>query len=160
MNNETFKVQIQRLQTQWPNSYGEERLKRMWKLYEQLSNELFTEMVDEAIDTCRSAPLSEDFGKLEQVVQTRKAQQRYGSQLGSVGGVMHDAARSNKTADPELVNACMKLMNDLQTGKINKKQYFEGCDMIDQVAKRLSPTSSLVPSRLVTKQNPLPYKDD
>lgn len=156
MSPEVFKKQIDRIRSQWANAYGEERLKRIWATYgKSVSDDLFEEMVDMALDTMRSAPLADDFAKFEIECAKRRASSRVYDGLGATGfsGVMRDAAKNNKAADPEFVKLCVKLWNDKVTGKVNHKQFLEGCDALDQYARQLNPPGTRSPKEYA------PYKD-
>ena len=163
MTEEEFNKQLNRLKSQWSNSYGPERVARMWKGLKGLSEAFFAEIVDEALDTCRSAPLMEDFGKLEIEVGKRRAQGRIYdsfSRAGSPADALEEAARNNKTADPEFVKACMRLMKDKEDGRISSEQFFQMCDELDRLADQLNPQGRRRPSPEAPPPKYTPYRDD
>lgn len=48
---------------------------------------------------------------------------------------MQEAARTNRTADPEFVKACTKLLKDKLTGALTHDQFLEGCHLLDVAAR-------------------------
>jgi len=144
MNKEHFLKQLARLKSQWPNSYGDERSARIWTVFKDVMDDTFTGMIDIAIDRMRQAPLADDLGKFEQEVKNREFQNRvsYGAGRSQFGQVIGDAEKANnktKSADPDFVKACIKLLKDKTEGRITKAQFLEGCDALDQLAKQLEP---------------------
>jgi hypothetical protein len=147
MERKWFNEQIDRLRSQWPHGYGPERLARIWQLYEKVDNALFSEIVDAALDTMRSAPLAKDFKKLEGEITERRCQQRAyeGLSVVSVDGVLGRAERVNQTADKDFVRACSKHRTDFLTGKISRAAFDEGCKVLDELANQLNPSGKVIP---------------
>jgi len=50
--------------------------------------------------------------------------------------ILSDAEMLNTTADPDFVKTCIKLLQDYQSGLINKKQFDQGCNLLDETAKQ------------------------
>lgn len=142
MHREHFERQIARLRTQWQQGYGEERMVRLWKIFEKISNEDFTTMVDMALDTMRSAPLTDDFLKLEQELMRRRSEERDFAGLcrtSSPIGVLSHAAEANKSADPDFVKACLQVVRDNAEGRLAGGNFIEACDCLDKLANTLNP---------------------
>lgn len=133
MDRAHYNTQIERLETQWPNSYGEERKAILWVAFKDTSNAVFAEAVSECIASHRAAPLLPDLSKAVEIAKTRENSYRGGA--GSVWGVVQQAAKQNKSASPEFVKACTKLLREKLDGKITHKQFLEGCDLLDEAAR-------------------------
>ena len=96
-----FERQIQRLRSQWPNAYGEERTARIWLAFQRVQDAMFSRIVDRALDRSRTAPLVDDLGKLEQDVRAEIASNRPSGGNASLGSVLVHAAKANTTAVPD-----------------------------------------------------------
>lgn len=136
MEHDEFDEQLVRLRTQWPHSYGDERVAILWRAFQRVSITDFADAVTECLASHRSAPLAKEVDKEIQEVQRRNAQDRIYRGLGAARPMdpLVSAALENKTADPEFVKACMKLLRDKQNGVITHEQFLQGCDYLDQVA--------------------------
>jgi len=155
MDSSTFNDQIKRLRTQWPHAYGEERIKILWAAFKDVSNFDFRDAVSYCLGSAKSAPLVLD---LEKAVQIAKNNYYSSKRLeeANIMGAMEYASENNKTADPEFVDRCLKLLDDLYNKRITKKQFDEGCDLLDQAAKLYRRPKSTPPTNKTIK----PYKDD
>lgn len=162
MNDAEFQVQIGRLKTQWPNTFGVERLKRLWETFKGLPLPVFSDMVDMAVDTMRAAPLVDDLCRFETEVKKRHAQSRVYDSYSSRGypEQISEAARANKTADKEFVAACQKLLNQRWRGEITYAQFQEGCDALDQMAELINPTKAKTRQLLSSNNEYRAYKED
>lgn len=139
MDRRHFNQQTERLRSQWPRQYEAERLARIWTNFEKVSDELFTEIVDRAIDTRRAAPLVTDLVAIEAEVKDQRAKHRAsGGGGGSFYGVVASAAAKAQGADPDFVKACLSHLRNYIAGKIDKKAFDEGCSCLEQMARQLS----------------------
>jgi len=128
---------MRRLKTQWPNSYGSERLALIWHRFKDTANHVFTALVTGALNSLRSPPLADDLSKLEQEYTRNEAQLRIQMRHDiSFGRQIEELAKNNRTADPEFVQGCLKLLRDRQNGKLTEEQFLQGCDYFDQIANR------------------------
>jgi len=134
MTEEVFERQIQRLSSQWKNSYGPERKALLWEAFKNETDETFTDAVSECLGTLRGAPLVEDLSKACQNAKTRHFKQAHYTEK-SVLGEMYSLASKNRTADRDFVAQCLRLLTDYQNRKITKAQFEQGCDLLDQAAK-------------------------
>lgn len=139
MTFEFFTNQMRRLNSQWKNSYGEERTKRLWTIWKNCEESLFAEIVDRGLDTYRAAPLTDDFAKLEQEVRNQRAKFRdydglTGGGFGQVLESAHKFAKYDDLSVRDRNKARIKLLNDFATGRITKKQFVQGCDFYDKAA--------------------------
>lgn len=141
MTEDHFRTQVARLKNQWPNSYGPERIARIWVLYREVENSFFTEMVDVAIDEWRTSPLVADLSKIEQRVKERKSQERNynGMRDAGVSDVLNRAGNREQLADKDLVAACRKLLQQKNEGKITREQFYEACKDIEKLANVINP---------------------
>lgn len=141
MNQDTYITQIKRLKEVFGEKYYSPlRAGLMWEAFKHVQDAIFTRAVDLSIKTLRSAPLLPELQKLIEVVvgeDKQRAREYSLNQIQSPLDVMQNAARENQTADPEFVKMCIKLLEDKNSGKINMKQFLEGCDFLDEAAKKL-----------------------
>lgn len=121
--------------TQWPNSYGNERKKLLWAAFKDVEDWQFTDAVSEALASCRAAPLIEDLTRGVQQAKDRGFRQSVAKPV-NMNEILSDAEILNTTADPEFVKTCVKLYRDYSDGLITKKQFNQGCDLLDQTAKQ------------------------
>lgn len=141
MERATFNKQLYRLKTQWPHSYGDERIARIWEVFKGIADEIFVQITNMAIDTLRTAPLCEELGKLELEVrkQAQVTRSRHDSNMGSI---LLQSAKDNKVADRDFVHACLKHLQDKLEYKITHEQFLAGCDEIQKIADLLCPKVS------------------
>lgn len=121
--------------TQWPNSYGNERKKLIWAAFKEVEDWQFTDAVTECLGSCRAAPLIEDLSKGVESAKRRGYQQELRKAVNPLE-ILSDAEMLNTTADPDFVKTCIKLLQDYQSGLINKKQFDQGCNLLDETAKQ------------------------
>jgi len=141
MTVQEFGKQVDRLKSQWPSSYGEERLKLIWEMYAKVDASTFERIVTLALNSQRSAPLAEDLARLENEVKNRRVQERFYDGFSSQASpmqVLARAAQNNKTADKDYVKACMRLAMEKFAGKITLEQFEKMCDELDHVAFQLT----------------------
>lgn len=144
MDRQLFNRQLHRLKTQWPHSYGEERVSRIWATFQKVSDIDFEEMVHLALDTMRSAPLVDDLCNLEREVKKRRSFYRV-QNAGGIGSVVEQAAQANRRADPEYVKNCVRLLKKKMLGQLTTAQFLEGCAWLDSAAERKNPAGGRVP---------------
>lgn len=138
MNENEFEAQIKRLRTQWPNSYGSERMEGLWSAFKGVSSSVFGEAISDCIANQRSAPLLSELSKAVETAKVRESSFRF-DRSHSPLDAMQGAADSNKTADPEFVKACMKLLKDKLDGRISHDNFLQGCNLLDEAARILNP---------------------
>jgi len=140
MTEQELYSQAKRLQTQWPTSYGEERLKLFWDAFGKEPLQRFTEAVTHCLANNRAAPLIGELNTAMETVKAQEAQQRVSFGMAQAGarGILDHAARLNTTADPEFVKACTKLLRQKIAGEITPEQFREGCGLLDSAARQLS----------------------
>jgi hypothetical protein len=136
MQLEVFQDQIQRLKaTYGEKNYPEERVKVLWAQFKKVENIEFADAVTYLIANYRAAPMLHEIEKEVQLAINRSQEHWLRSADRNLYGIVQDAAKYNKKADPEFVKACLKLLRDKLDGKINNKQFNEGCDLLDKAAK-------------------------
>jgi len=146
MDSSLFNDQVKRLRTQWPHAYGEERIKILWAAFKDVSNYDFRDAVSYCLGNSKSAPLVLELEKAIQVARNNYYSQKRLEEASTMGALL-EAADNNKTADPEFVDRCLKLLDDLYNKKITKKQFDEGCDLLDQAAKLYRKPSRPLPEK-------------
>jgi hypothetical protein len=158
METQIFNDQIKRLKSQWPNAYGDERIKILWAAFKDVANYDFRDAVTHCLGTAKSAPLVPELEKAVLIARNNYyAKQRM--EEANVLGALEQVADNNTTADPEFVDKCLKLLDDLYQKKITKVQFDEGCNLLDQAAKLYKGYKKkidLVPPKMIGR----PYKDD
>ena len=132
MQRSVFNAQMQRLINQWPKAYGPERLARLWQVWKNVPDELFIEMVNEAIDTCRGAPLVSDFSKLELEVKKRNSFSRESFGLSKFS-IEEINKNQNYYADPEFVKLAAEIRKKI--GKIPFSEYLKLTEDLEKLAK-------------------------
>jgi len=155
MTKSEFDGQIGRLESQWRGGYGQERKALLWSAFQEVPVQDFIDAVSDCLASQRAAPLLEQLSSAVETAKTRRVSNHFTSGMGAAGfgDAIELAARSNKAADPDFVKCCMKLFADYSNKKLSYKQFLEGCDYLDGVARQLSPlknrasTTSLVPAR-------------
>ena len=134
MTLQEFQTEIARLEDQWPNSYGTERKKVLFRSFTKTNAETFRDAVTLCLSRERSAPLVPELEKAAiEVRRTDYEQRRTGNPLR----LLQEAAE--KTPNKEYARACVKIIEDYYYHRINKAQFDQGCDFLDQAAKQLSP---------------------
>lgn len=114
----------------------------LWRSFQDVYDEVFVDAVTHIVATRparHKPPLLTELSEAVDAAKVRANQQRY-NKTGSVYETLEDAAKNNKTADPEFVQACLKLVRDFLDRKVTRKQFDEGCDLIASVAKQLNPS--------------------
>lgn len=129
-----FDEQIKRLESQWPNAYRAERIKILWNSFKDVAYFDFKDAITWCLGNSKSAPLVLDLEKAVQIAKNNYYSSKRFEEANAMGALEY-AANNNKTADPEFVDRCLKLLNDLHQKKITKKQFDEGCDLLDSAAK-------------------------
>lgn len=157
MELEFFQQQINRLKNQWPNAYSTERQKIFFNTFKDVANFDFRDAVTYCLGNSKSAPLVLELEKAIQIAKNNYYSSKRLEQANVLNALDY-AADNNTTADPEFVDKCMKLLDDLYNKKITKKQFDEGCDLLDQAAKLYKRKQS--PTIMPPKQIGRPYKED
>lgn len=137
MTNFFFNSQMQRLKSQWPSGYGQERMALIWNAFQGVLDEIFRDAVSELIASSRSCPLIPDLEKAVSFATRRENEVRTQASYGFTSALT-EASDNNKTADPEFVKACMQLTQDKLNGKIKMAEFLQGCGYLDEVAAQLS----------------------
>jgi hypothetical protein len=151
-----YEQQMNRLKEQWPNAYSKERMKVIFNAFRDVPNFDFRDAITHCLGNSKGSPLLPEL--IEAVNKTRSIRlQKERIDEEAAFGALDYAAKNNTTADREFVNQCLKLYDDLITKKITKKQFDEGCDLLDQAAKLFrNKKPTVVEPKLLSK----PYKDD
>lgn len=134
MEKEIFATQMDRLKSTFgERAYPSERVKLIWHTVKNLPNSFMEPTVNYMVGHYRSFPNVKDFLEKATEFESRgKTRQTLGN--GSVRDVLNHAAK-HTGADKEFVSKCGQLLRQLTTGKINKVQFDQGCDLLDQAAK-------------------------
>jgi hypothetical protein len=156
MDLSTYDIEMQRLMSQWPHSYSEQRRKIFFNALRDVSNHDFREAVTHCLATCRSAPLLGELTEAVHVARTNYIQQK---RMDDAARSMFDGIPETNWADREFVDRCMQLVNDKLSNKITSKQFYQGCDLLDQAAL-LYKNNKKGPNKKPPEKRKDPYKDD
>lgn len=129
----TFEQEIKRLKSQWPNGFGDERKKELWKLLKDVPNFDFRDAVSYLLVTARSCPLAEEIQKAIQRARNNYFEQKRIDEATQRG--IFNSIPDAGTCDREFKNKCVELYNSFMDKKITREQFFQGCDLLDQAAK-------------------------
>jgi len=128
-----FDFEMARLKNQWPTAYSAERIKIFYNAFRDVANFDFRDAVTHCLATCKGAPLLKELTEAIHVARNNYFTQKRIDEATAKGALDY-AYENNTTADPEFVDKCMKLLDDLYTKKITKKEFDQGCDLLDQAA--------------------------
>jgi hypothetical protein len=134
-----FERQFSRLKGQWPSAYGAERKGRIYAMFANVENGIFTAIVDLAIDRMRQAPLADDLCRLENDAKRMAAERRAsdGMKQAGLGDVLDRAAKNTRLADPQFVKGCIAHLDRYISKRITKAQFDQGCEEINSVARKI-----------------------
>jgi hypothetical protein len=153
MDTNFFEDQIKRLKLQWPNSYSPERLKVFFNALRDVSNYDFRDAVTYCLANQRSAPM---LSELTEAIAKAKSIYFEQKRIDELKKDSFLNIENNGGADPEFVAKCKELITAFWDKKITKKQFDEGCDLLDQAAKLYRRPKLTPPTNKTIK----PYKDD
>lgn len=138
MTYETFSNQVKRLQEVYgEKAYPPERQKLLWRTFQNDSNEVFCEAIDDIILTYRSTPMHKEIHDAITEARRRDHERKrlpsYGD--GSVLSILQSAYNPANYEDESMrmrIKGRIKLVNDYTSGRLTKKQFDEGCDFYDK----------------------------
>lgn len=139
MTKDHFSEQLNRLRSEWPNSYGAERSLMLWDAFRNEQDARFERAVNRALQTLRSAPLVPELMRIFEelkIEDAHVARERAMGQ-GSFMQVLKDASKNNRRANPEYVKACLKVFQDRDAGRLTLDQFKQGCDFLDETAGKM-----------------------
>lgn len=138
MTEQKFGEQMMRLSDVFgPKYYTTQRLKIILQSIRHVDNGVFERAVTRLIATKRIAPLTPEIMEaVEAVWAEDKQRARESSGSADIYSQLQSASKRT-TADPDFVKACLKLLRDRLDGKLNHKQFIEGCDLLDEAARSL-----------------------
>jgi len=150
-----YKQQIERLKSQWPHAYSEERMIVLFNAFKNVANFDFRDAVTECIANCKGAPLLKE---LTEAIERARANYFNNKRIDEA--TQRDAFLNipdSGTADREFKNKCVELYNSFMDKKITREQFYQGCDLLDQASKLYNrPKTTIVPP----KQFGRPYKEE
>jgi len=135
-----FERELKRLRETFPGGdkfYTPHRIAMLWKrIGKDADDAWFSHIIEEAIDTQRTAPLPRWFyDKWSEELNNRKTRQYQAEAgAGSYYDQLQNAYDPKEYDDPavrERIEGRIKLVKDLTTGVISKKQFKQGCDFFD-----------------------------
>ena len=139
MTLEKFNEQMARLSETFPRTYSPERMKLIWAAVKHQPDGIFERVTTRLLQTRRVAPLLNEFNEaLEEIVNEDKQRAReYAGNQGILEQLQQAQALNRGSADPELVKACLKHLRSFLDRKMSKKEFDEGCHMLDVAASEL-----------------------
>lgn len=155
-----FDVQVNRLNSQWPRTYGQERKALLWQAFKDAHADDFRDAVDACLAGHRAPPLLEQLSTEVDQAKVRRVTNETRRGVGSMYETLETAASNNKAADPEYVQACLKHLRSFLDRKIDRKQFDEGCGFLDEVARKLDPRGSRPPATALAARPPVRRRYD
>jgi len=140
-----FKEQIGRLKKIFGDKYyPNDRMQLMYECYKSTKYSYFEAAINYLVLNSRRAPLLEDITK----ALNRNVARRYSS--GSLKNDTDIKIRDfsdvlnipGETSNPEFVQTCKAHLKNYWNGKIDLKQFLQGCDELDEMADRINPNAA------------------
>ena len=125
-----FHLELERLRTQWPNSYGKEREALLFRAFRDVNADELREAVTDCLSSCRQAPLVAELTKAVEAARNRSRERRWRGD-GGLLSVMERAAENNRTASPEHVRKCVELVRGKIDGRLTATQFDEGVRLLE-----------------------------
>lgn len=120
-----YKQQIERLKTQWPNAYSEERMVIFYNAFRNVANFDFRDAVDYCLGNSKGAPLLSELNEaISKVVTARKYRER----IQSLNPIKELLRNENYQGDPIFMLKCNEARHNLDTKKITQKEFFKIMD--------------------------------
>lgn len=141
MTNEFFITQVKRLKDVYgEKAYPDERVRLMWNAFKNCFDEVFKEACDDLITHRRTAPMLPEMLEAVDVCINRDKERRLQTQqvISGQDVLTQMKAASKISPNKDFSSMCIKLLDDYQKGKLTKKQFEEGCDFLDETAKKIT----------------------
>lgn len=110
MTSATFERQIDRLRSEWPRAYGEERKAALWSVFFRVEDDLFEAAVTHLLLEHKGdrAPVASDIHKAIEAIREKRRVNRGSGQV----------ARGEETqaADPSFIRRCVALVDKISRG--------------------------------------------
>lgn len=148
-------MEMKRLQVQWPNAYSKERMIIFFNAFKDVANFDFRDAVTHCLATCKGAPLLKELTEAIHVARNNYFTQKRIDEATQKG--IFNSIPDGQTCDPEFKNKCMELYNSFMDKKITKKEFDQGCDLLDQASKLYK---NKAPTIITTKQLKKPYTEE
>lgn len=137
----TFENQMKRLATIWgQNNYHPEVIAILWRAFQNAFDEHFIAAIDQIIanhPARHKPPLLDHLDKALEEAKIRANAPRI--EGNAFANVLSTAASSEQaSADPELVQACIRTFNEYVLGRISREQFLSACDALDNLAGHIS----------------------
>jgi hypothetical protein len=143
MTDDEFNAQMSRLGAMFGNkAYTGERLKFILLEVRKQRADVFERAVTRLIKTKRVTPLVLDIVEAVQAIHGEDKQRALESApaFRGYGEILGNAAAKTR-ADGDFVKACIKLLSDYTSAKIDRAQFEDGCDSLDELANVINPRS-------------------
>lgn len=137
MTNKVFREQMEKLKTQWKNSYGDERMILFWEKFKSFTDEEFTAAVASLLLTRSAPPLgNEIIAELEKI--RRSALERKALYTGPTNmlQVIRHVGNNSDNIKREYIDACIDLFTKFSSGKLNRKQFDDGLEYLKSAARK------------------------
>lgn len=138
MTLEGFEKQVKRLEDTYNiRNYPKPRVEIIWSAIRHHSDGVFERAVTHLIATHKTTPLVPEIQKAIEFIQAEDKQRAREAAFGTYETPLEalQYAQKKTTANPEFVQGCLRHLTKYLTGGINKKQFLEGCDMLDLAAQ-------------------------
>ena len=150
MDNVFYKQQIERLKSQWPHAYSEERMVIFYNAFRNVSNFDFRDAVTDCIANCKGAPLMKELTEtISKIITIRKQKER----VESFNPIKELLRNQNYVGDADFMLKCNEARFELDTKKITQKEFFKKMDVLikesDEICKK---KGTYVDPNLIEKQ--------
>ena len=138
MDNVFYKQQIERLKSQWPHAYSEERMVIFYNAFRNVSNFDFRDAVTDCIANCKGAPLMKELTEtISKVITIRKQREKI-DQFDPLKAAIEKYLHTGESiADPEFVLRVKEVQHNLDTNKITQKEFQKQMDKLNKEADEI-----------------------
>lgn len=133
-----FERQMARLRTQWANSYGDERTKILLQTFREVDAAIFHDAVTECLMRYRQAPLADEINREVEQARSRQKERAWQRSDGSILGVLKSAADTGRASNPEIAEACVRLLERRLKNEITQADLEAGLALIESASVQLS----------------------
>lgn len=138
MQARTFQEEMMRLKSVYGERlYPEERMRVIWRTFQNEPDVVFIDAVEFMIASCRSAPMMKEMHDcVNEARNAKKERDRQASSGlgGPFGDTVYNPALYSDSRVRERIQGRIKLAVDYSNRLLTKKQFDEGCDFYDRAA--------------------------
>lgn len=134
MDNVFYKEQIERLKSQWPHAYSEERMVIFYNAFRNVSNYDFRDAITDCIANCKGAPLLKELTEsINKIITIRKERER----IQSFNPLRDLLNAENYVGDSVFMLKCNEARFKLDTKQITIKEFHKIMDALENEADEI-----------------------